>query len=200
MHLTVATVRYSAHNREREGVCSTFLADRLAKEATADVFVTANKNFKLPKNPDAPIIMVGPGTGIAPFRAFMQERKATGAKGKKNWLFFGDQHYLSDFLYQTEWQGYHKEGLLSKIDLAFSRDQAEKVYVQHKMQANAKSLFEWIDSGAYFYVCGDASRMAHDVDQALHSIIQKQAGISEEAATEYLQKMKSDKRYLRDVY
>ena len=199
VHLTVATVRYRAHNREREGVCSTFLADRLAKEATADVFVTANKNFKLPKDLDAPIIMVGPGTGIAPFRAFMQERKATGAKGK-NWLFFGDQHYLSDFLYQTEWQGYHKEGLLSKIDLAFSRDQAEKVYVQHKMQANAKSLFEWIDSGAYFYVCGDASRMAHDVDQALHSIIQKQAGISEEAATEYLQKMKSDKRYLRDVY
>ena len=199
VHLTVATVRYQAHGREREGVCSTFLADRLAKEAHADVFVTANKNFKLPKDPDTPIIMVGPGTGIAPFRAFIQERKATGATGK-NWLFFGDQHFLSDFLYQTEWQNYHKEGLLNKIDLAFSRDQAEKVYVQHKMEENAKNLFEWIDSGAYFYVCGDASRMAHDVDQALHSIVEKQAGISEEAAAEYVQKLKSDKRYLRDVY
>lgn len=199
VHLTVAVVRYETHGRKREGVCSSFLADRLDLETTADVFVTPNKNFKLPENTDAPIIMVGPGTGIAPFRAFMQERKALGAKGK-NWLFFGDQHFITDFLYQAEWQAYQKEGLLSKIDLAFSRDQKEKVYVQDKMLANARELYAWLESGAYFYVCGDASRMAHDVDKALHQIVQEQAGISEEAAVEYVKTLKSEKRYLRDVY
>ena len=199
VHLTVAVVRYETHGREREGVCSTFLANRLDLDTTADVFVTPNKNFKLPENTDAPIIMVGPGTGIAPFRAFMQERKALGAKGK-NWLFFGDQHFITDFLYQAEWQAYQKEGLLNKIDLAFSRDQKEKVYVQDKMLANASELYAWLESGAYFYVCGDASRMAHDVDKALHQIVQEQAGLSEEAAAEYIKKMKSEKRYLRDVY
>ena len=199
VHLTVAVVRYETHGREREGVCSTFLSNRLDLDTTADVFVTPNKNFKLPENTDAPIIMVGPGTGIAPFRAFMQERKALGAKGK-NWLFFGDQHFITDFLYQAEWQAYQKEGLLNKIDLAFSRDQKEKVYVQDKMLANASELYAWLESGAYFYVCGDASRMAHDVDKALHQIVQEQAGLSEEAAAEYIKKMKSEKRYLRDVY
>lgn len=199
VHLTVAVVRYETHGRQREGVCSTFLANRLDIDAIADVFVTPNKNFKLPENSDAPIIMVGPGTGIAPFRAFMQERKALDAKGK-NWLFFGDQHFITDFLYQAEWQAYQKEGLLNKIDLAFSRDQKEKVYVQDKMMANAKELYAWLESGAYFYVCGDASRMAHDVDKALHQIVQEQAGISEEAASAYVKAMKADKRYLRDVY
>ena len=199
VHLTVAVVRYETHGREREGVCSTFLANRLDVDMTADVFVTPNKNFKLPENTEAPIIMVGPGTGIAPFRAFMQERKALGAKGK-NWLFFGDQHFITDFLYQAEWQAYQKEGLLNKIDLAFSRDQKEKVYVQDKMLANASELYAWLESGAYFYVCGDASRMAHDVDKALHQIVQEQAGLSEEATAEYIKKMKSEKRYLRDVY
>ena len=199
VHLTVAVVRYEKHGREREGVCSTFLANRLGLDTTADVFVTANKNFKLPENTDAPIIMVGPGTGIAPFRAFMQERKALNSKGK-NWLFFGDQHFITDFLYQAEWQAYQKEGLLNKIDLAFSRDQKEKVYVQDKMLANAKELYAWLESGAYFYVCGDASRMAHDVDKALHQIVQEQAGLSEDEANEYIKKMKSEKRYLRDVY
>jgi sulfite reductase (NADPH) flavoprotein alpha-component len=199
VHLTVAVVRYETHGRKREGVCSSFLADRLDLETAADVFVTPNKNFKLPGNTDAPIIMVGPGTGIAPFRAFMQERKALGAKGK-NWLFFGDQHFITDFLYQAEWQAYQKEGLLSKIDLAFSRDQKEKVYVQDKMLANASELYAWLESGAYFYVCGDASRMAHDVDKALHRIVQDQAGISEEAAVEYVKALKAEKRYLRDVY
>lgn len=129
----------------------------------------------------------------------MQERKVTGAQGK-NWIFFGDQHFLTDFLYQTEWQNYQKEGLLSKIDLAFSRDQAEKVYVQHKMKENAQELYDWIKAGAYFYVCGDASRMAQDVDEALHSIIAEQASMSSEEATAYLKQMKADKRYLRDVY
>ena len=199
VHLTVAVVRYETHGREREGVCSTFLANRLGLDTTADVFVTANKNFKLPENTDAPIIMVGPGTGIAPFRAFMQERKALNSKGK-NWLFFGDQHFITDFLYQAEWQAYQKEGLLNKIDLAFSRDQKEKVYVQDKMLANAKELYAWLESGAYFYVCGDASRMAHDVDKALHQIVQEQAGLSEEEAAEYIKKIKTEKRYLRDVY
>lgn len=199
VHLTVAVVRYETHGRKREGICSSFLADRLDLETAADVFVTPNKNFKLPENTDAPIIMVGPGTGIAPFRAFMQERKALGAKGK-NWLFFGDQHFITDFLYQAEWQAYQKEGLLSKIDLAFSRDQKEKVYVQDKMLANASELYAWLESGAYFYVCGDASRMAHDVDKALHRIVQEQAGISEEAAIDYVKALKAEKRYLRDIY
>ena len=199
VHLTVAAVRYETHGRLKEGVCSTYLADRIALEETADVFVTANKNFKLPEDPSTPIIMVGPGTGIAPFRAFMQERKATGAQGK-NWIFFGDQHFLTDFLYQSEWQNYQKDGLLSKIDVAFSRDQADKIYVQHKMKENAKELFDWINAGAYFYVCGDASRMANDVDQALHSIIQEQASMNEAEASEYVKKMKAEKRYLRDVY
>ena len=143
--------------------------------------------------------MVGPGTGIAPFRAFIQERKAMGARGK-NWLFFGDQHFLSDFLYQAEWQAYQKEGVLNKIDLAFSRDQKEKVYVQDKMKANASELYQWLESGAYFYVCGDASRMAKDVDTALHEIVQSEAGFSEAEAEAYIKQLKTEKRYLRDVY
>ena len=199
VHLTVAVVRYETHGRKREGVCSTFLANRLDLDTMADVFVTQNKNFKLPENTDAPIIMVGPGTGIAPFRAFMQERKTLGSKGK-NWLFFGDQHFITDFLYQAEWQAYQKEGLLSKIDLAFSRDQKDKVYVQDKMLANASELYSWLESGAYFYVCGDASRMAHDVDKALHRIVQEQGSKSEEGAISYIKNMKTEKRYLRDVY
>lgn len=199
VHLTVGVVRYKAHQREREGVCSTFLAERIKMNTSADVFVTPNKNFKLPDNPNTPIIMVGPGTGIAPFRAFIQERKATGAKGK-NWLFFGDQHFLSDFLYQSEWQSYQKEGILSKIDLAFSRDQKEKVYVQDKMKENAEDLFKWLESGAYFYVCGDASKMAKDVDSTLHEIIKTEGSYTNEEAEDYVKNLKKEKRYLRDVY
>ena len=192
-------VRYNTNNRDRIGICSTFLSDRIELDSAAKIFVTPNKNFKLPQNSDAPIIMVGPGTGIAPFRAFLQERKSIKAKGK-NWLFFGDQHFLFDFLYQSEWQAYQKEGILTKIDLAFSRDQKEKVYVQDKMRDSSKELFNWIDSGAYFYVCGDASRMAKDVDIALHEIISKEAAISSEEAVEYVKNLKKEKRYLRDVY
>ncbi len=199
VHLTVGVVRYKTHQRDREGVCSTFLADRIKIDSSADVFVTPNKNFKLPENPNSSIIMVGPGTGIAPFRAFIQERKATDSKGK-NWLFFGDQHFLSDFLYQSEWQSYQKEGVLSKIDLAFSRDQKEKVYVQDKMKENAEELFRWLESGAYFYVCGDASKMAKDVDRTLHDIIKTQGSFSNEEAEDYVKKLKREKRYLRDVY
>lgn len=199
VHLTVGVVRYPSQGRTREGVCSTFLAERIDIDSTAKVFVTPNKNFKLPEDSDAPIIMVGPGTGIAPFRAFIQERKVTGAQGK-NWLFFGDQHFLSDFLYQAEWQSYQKEGILNKIDLAFSRDQKEKVYVQDKMKAHASELYQWLESGAYFYVCGDASRMARDVDTALHEIVRSEAGLSQAEAEAYIKQLKAEKRYLRDVY
>ncbi|MGJ8639726.1 MAG: assimilatory sulfite reductase (NADPH) flavoprotein subunit [Opitutaceae bacterium] len=199
VHLTVGVVRYDAYDRERKGVCSTYLAERAAEGGKVEIFVTPNKHFKVPANTDAPIIMVGPGTGIAPFRAFIEERKATEAKGK-NWLFFGDQHYLTDFLYQTEWQDYLADGILTKLDVAFSRDQKEKVYVQDRMRENAKELYQWIQDGASFYVCGDASRMATDVDVALHDIIEKEGGMSAEDAAAFVKQLKSDKRYLRDVY
>ena len=145
------------------------------------------------------MIMVGPGTGIAPFRAFVEERAAIDAKGK-NWLIFGDQHYLTDFLYQTEWQDYLKDGVLTRLDLAFSQDQAEKIYVQDRMKENAAEIYQWLQDGANFYVCGDASRMAHDVDRALHEIVAEQGGLDEEAAAAYIKQLKTDKRYLRDVY
>ena len=199
VHLTVGVVRYDTHGRQRKGVCSTYLSDRIALGDKADVFVTANKHFKIPADNDAPMIMVGPGTGIAPFRAFVEERKAVGAKGQ-NWLFFGDQHYLTDFLYQTEWQDYLADGVLTKLDVAFSRDQVEKVYVQDRMRENSKELYAWLEKGASFYVCGDASRMATDVDMALHEIIEKEGGKSNEEAAAYVKKLKTDKRYLRDVY
>ena len=199
VHLTVGVVRYDSNGRERKGVCSTYLADRIKEGNAIDVFVTANKHFKVPANPDAPLIMVGPGTGIAPFRAFIEERQATGAKGK-NWLIFGDQHYLTDFLYQTEWQNYLEDGVLTKLDVAFSRDQAEKVYVQDRMRENGKELYTWLEEGASFCVCGDASRMAHDVDQALHDIIAQEGNMSEAAAADYVKQLKADKRYVRDVY
>lgn len=199
VHLTVAVVRYDAHGRNRKGVCSTYLFERIAEGEKADVFVTPNKHFKVPADNDVPIIMVGPGTGIAPFRAFVEERKEIGAKGK-NWLFFGDQHYLTDFLYQTEWQEYLADGILTKLDVAFSRDQKEKVYVQDRMRENSAELFAWLEQGANFYVCGDASRMATDVDVALHDIIEKEGKLSEEDAKAYVKKLKDDKRYLRDVY
>lgn len=199
VHLTVGVVRYDAHGRTRKGVCSTYLAERIAAGEKADVFVTPNKHFKIPAYNDTPMIMVGPGTGIAPFRAFVEERKAIGAKGK-NWLFFGDQHYLTDFLYQTEWQDYLADGVLTKLDLAFSRDQKDKVYVQDRMRENSKEFYAWLEEGASFYVCGDASRMATDVDVALHDIIEKEGGLSKDDAAAYVKKLKDEKRYLRDVY
>ena len=195
----MGVVRYNSHGRDRKGVCSSFLADDLPVGQTVDVFVSPNKHFKLPDDPNTPLIMVGPGTGIAPFRAFIEERAATGAKGK-NWLFFGDQHYLTDFLYQTEWQGYLKQGLITKLDVAFSRDQSEKVYVQDRMLANSQELYQWLEKGAYFCVCGDASRMAADVDRALHQVIEAAGNKSAEQAVEYVKQMKADKRYLKDVY
>jgi sulfite reductase (NADPH) flavoprotein alpha-component len=199
VHLTVGVVRYHTNGRQRKGVCSSYLADRIQEGETAKVFVSPNKHFKLPDDSDAPLIMVGPGTGIAPFRAFIEERQAIGAKGK-NWLFFGDQHYLTDFLYQTEWQDYLSDGVLTRLDVAFSRDQASKIYVQDRMREHAKELYNWLQEGATFCVCGDASRMAHDVDKALHDIIAQEGQMDADAAAEYVKKLKTERRYLRDVY
>lgn len=199
VHLTVGVVRFEAHGLPRKGVCSSYLADRLDKDGTVPVFIHVNKNFFLPEDPNTPIIMVGPGTGIAPFRAFAEERKAQGAKGR-SWLFFGEQHFNSDFLYQTEWQDYLKSGVLTRMDVAFSRDTDEKVYVQHRMQQNAKELYTWMQEGAYFYVCGDASLMAKDVHEALIDIFAQQGKISREDAEAEVKQLQKDKRYQRDVY
>ncbi|MGM7722455.1 assimilatory sulfite reductase (NADPH) flavoprotein subunit [Metabacillus sp. Hm71] len=199
VHLTIGAVRYEAHGRERKGVCSILCAERLQPGDTLPVYVQHNQNFKLPANPDTPIIMVGPGTGIAPFRAFMQEREEMGAEGK-SWLFFGDQHFVTDFLYQTEWQKWLKDGVLTKMDVAFSRDSDEKVYVQHRMLEQSKELFEWLQEGAAVYICGDEKNMAHDVHNVLIDIIEKEGGMSREQAEVYLADMQQQKRYQRDVY
>jgi sulfite reductase (NADPH) flavoprotein alpha-component len=199
VHLTVAAVRYHTHDRDRKGVCSTYLADLVKTGDPVQVFVQPNKNFRLPADGSTPVIMVGPGTGVAPFRSFVEHRAALGSPGK-NWLFFGDQHYTYDFLYQLEWQDHLKDGTLTKLDVAFSRDQPEKVYVQDRMIAQAKELYQWLEEGAHFYVCGDANRMAHDVHEALISVVEFQAGITREAAEAYVEDLKKTKRYQRDVY
>jgi sulfite reductase (NADPH) flavoprotein alpha-component len=199
VHFIIVTVRYESHGRERKGVASTYLADRIDGDAHVPMFVHVAKGFRLPEDHSTPIIMVGPGTGIAPFRAYLQERKAVGATGK-NWLFFGEQRKKSDFFYQGEFEAFQKEGVLTRFDTAFSRDQAYKIYVQHRMLENGKDLFAWLEEGAHFYVCGDAARMAKDVDLALHQIIQKEGGKTPEAAAEYVEALKKSKRYKRDVY
>lgn len=198
VHLTVAVVRYDAHGRTRGGVCSTFLADRVSG-IQPGVFVHHNKAFRLPDNKDLPIIMVGPGTGVAPFRAFLEERKASGAKGK-NWLFFGNPYKTTDFLYQDEMEALQEEGVLQRFDLAFSRDQNEKIYVQDRMLQAGAELWTWLQEGAYFYVCGDASRMAKDVDAALHRIVREYGGLDEAESEQYVSQLKKEKRYARDVY
>lgn len=199
VHLTVASVRYQAHGQPRKGVASTYLADLVEKGAHVPVYTHHNKNFRLPASADVPVIMVGPGTGVAPFRAFVEHRAALG-QGGKNWLFFGDQRYTYDFLYQVEWQEHLKDGNLSKLDVAFSRDQPEKVYVQHRMLERAKELYGWLQEGAHFYVCGDASRMASDVHEALISVVEKEGKLPREAAEAYVEDLKKSKRYQRDVY
>lgn len=199
VHLTIGAVRYEAHGRKRNGVASILTAERLQPGDTLPVYVQNNQNFKLPENPDTPIIMVGPGTGVAPFRSFMQEREEIGAEGK-SWMFFGDQHFVTDFLYQTEWQKWLKDGVLTKMDVAFSRDTEEKVYVQHRMKEHSKELFEWLEQGAVVYICGDEKHMAHDVHQTLIDIIEKEGGLSREKAESYLADMQQTKRYQRDVY
>ncbi|MFT3992383.1 MAG: assimilatory sulfite reductase (NADPH) flavoprotein subunit [Luteolibacter sp.] len=199
VHLTVAAVRYETNGRKRKGVCSTYIADEAKIGSNVQLFIQPNKNFRLPADNNTPIIMVGPGTGVAPFRSFIEHRGAVGAKGK-SWLFFGDQHYLYDFLYQLEWQDHLKEGVLTRLDVAFSRDQPEKVYVQDRLIERSAEVYAWLEEGAHFYVCGDASRMAHDVNEALISIVQNEAAITREAAEAYVENLKKTKRYQRDVY
>ena len=199
VHLTVAAVRWNYDGRQHLGVCSSYLADQMDVGQAAGIFMTPNKSFRVPADNDAPMIMVGPGTGIAPFRAFLEERQARGAKGK-NWLFFGDQHRETDFIYEKQIGEMSKSGLLNRLDLAFSRDQTEKVYVQDRMRQNGKALFGWLQEGGHFYVCGDALRMARDVDTALTQIIESEGGMSVDAAEDYVKTLKKEKRYLRDVY
>jgi sulfite reductase (NADPH) flavoprotein alpha-component len=199
VHVTVAAVRYQSRGRDRHGVASTYLADRIAPGDRVDVYVRHNKHFRLPAEPHAPVIMIGPGTGVAPFRAFMQEREVTGAQGA-NWLFFGNPHFRTDFLYQTEWQRWLAEGVLQRLDVAFSRDEGQKVYVQHRIRETGADLYRWLEEGAHLYVCGDADRMAPDVHAALVEIVREHGGRSEDAAVEYLKQMQRDKRYQRDVY
>lgn len=199
VHLTVAAVRWMYEGRQHRGVCSTFLADHVPEGAQAGIFMTPNKSFRVPEDNDAPMIMVGPGTGVAPFRAFLEERRERGAKGT-NWLFFGDQHRASDFIYQDEISAFSADETLTRLDLAFSRDQDEKIYVQHRMVENGKDLFALLQDGGSFYVCGDATRMAKDVDAALHSIVEVHGAMTADAAVEYVNGLKKDKRYVRDVY
>lgn len=200
VHLTVGVVRYPQEDGAvRSGGASSFLADRVLEGGEVRVFIEHNDNFRLPANPDTPVIMVGPGTGIAPFRSFIQERDAQGAAGK-NWLFFGNPHFTQDFLYQVEWQKYVKSGLLTKIDLAFSRDQDKKIYVQDKLKAKGAEVWQWLQDGAHFYVCGDANRMAKDVHEALVNIVAEHGGKTAEQAEEYVNELRRAKRYQRDVY
>jgi sulfite reductase (NADPH) flavoprotein alpha-component len=199
VHLTVAVVRYESNGRARAGVCSTFLADRVELGATATPVFVSHSHFGPPEDGAKDVIMVGPGTGIAPFRAFVQDRIASRATGR-NWVFFGDQRRATDYLYEEEWEAWRKTGEVARVDLAFSRDQPQKIYVQDRMREHAAELWSWIRGGAYFYVCGDAKRMAKDVDAALHEIIAQQGGMDAAAAVEYVKQLKKDKRYQRDVY
>ncbi|MEY4033387.1 MAG: hypothetical protein RL492_581 [Verrucomicrobiota bacterium] len=199
IHLTVAVVRYETNGRQREGVCSTFLSERARLNVPEVPVFVAESHFGLPADDDTPVIMVGPGTGVAPFRSFVMDRATRGAKGR-NWLFFGDQRKDSDFLYADEWAAYLQAGVLTRLDLAFSRDQAAKVYVQDRMRENAAELWQWLQAGAYFYVCGDAKRMAKDVDATLHAIVAEQGGMTPEAAVDWVKQFKKDGRYQRDVY
>ncbi len=199
VHLTVATVRYESHGRQRKGVASAYLAERAVEPERVPVFFHSAKHFRLPEDKSLPIIMVGPGTGIAPFRAYLQERQATGATGK-NWLFFGDQYAAYDYLYREEFEAMKDAGVLHELELAFSRDQAEKVYVQHRMMARGEELYRWLEEGAHFFVCGDASRMAKDVDAALLKVVETHGGKTPVEAAEYVEALKKSKRYKRDVY
>ena len=199
VHLCVGIVRYNTFGRKRGGICSTFLADRVAGDTKPRVYVHANNAFRLPTNSETDVIMCGPGTGIAPFRAFLEDRKATAAKGK-NWLFFGNPHRATDFLYQDEIDSYIADSTLTRFDVAWSRDQKEKLYVQHLMLQNGEELWNWLKNGAAFYVCGDASRMAKDVDQALHQVAVEHGNLTKEEAAAFISLMKKEKRYQRDVY
>lgn len=199
VHLTLGVVRYDVNSRTYTGGASGFLADRLKEGDSVNVFIEKNAHFRLPEDNTAPVIMIGPGTGIAPFRSFMQQRENDAATGK-NWLFFGNPHFVEDFLYQVEWQRYVKNGLLTHIDLAWSRDQAHKIYVQDKLRERGNEIWQWLQQGAYLYVCGDASRMAKDVEQALLDIVMEYGNKNIEEADEYLSELRLERRYQRDVY
>ena len=199
VHLTVGALRYEANGRKRTGVCSTQCAERAEIGATLPVFIQSNSNFRLPENPETPVIMIGAGTGVAPYRAFMEEREETDAQGDA-WLFFGEQYFVTDFLYQTEWQKWLKDGVLTKMDVAFSRDTAEKIYVQHRLLEKSQEVYQWLEAGANIYVCGDEKCMAKDVHATLATILEQEGNMSLEQAEDYLTSMRSDKRYLRDVY
>ncbi|MCL4107879.1 UNVERIFIED_CONTAM: hypothetical protein GTU68_001196 [Idotea baltica] len=199
VHLTIAKVEYNTHGRHRKGVASTFISDRVETGERVGVFLQHVKHFKLPEDTSKDVIMVGPGTGIAPFRAFLEERKVTQATGR-NWLFFGNPYEATDYFYEEEFEHLQVDGVLTRLDLAWSRDQAEKVYVQNKMDDAAEELWKWVEGGSHLYVCGDATYMAGDVDKALHDAIEKFGGLSETEAADYVAQMKKDKRYQRDVY
>ena len=198
-HLLIGAVRWESHGRARNGVASIDVVERRGVGATLPVYLKPNPHFRLPADPAAPIIMIGPGTGVAPFRAFMQEREATGASGR-NWLFFGARRFTHDFLYQLEWQDWLQSGVLSRIDVAFSRDQREKIYVQHRMWEARRELFAWLQDGATVYVCGDVKAMAKDVHAMLLQVIADQSGRAADGAAAYLREMQRAGRYLRDVY
>ncbi|GKU76355.1 assimilatory sulfite reductase (NADPH) flavoprotein subunit [Paenibacillus sp. L3-i20] len=199
VHLTIRKVQYEAHGRKRNGVCSVQTSERLEAGDTLPIFIQQNPNFKLPLNSETPIIMVGPGTGVAPFRAFMEEREELGSEGK-SWLFYGDRYFVTDFLYQTDWQRMLNDGVLTKLDVAFSRDKKEKVYVQNRMLENAAELYKWLQEGAHLYVCGDEKHMAHDVHAALLTIVEQQGGLDPESAKAYVADLQAQQRYQRDVY
>ncbi|QPG63210.1 reductase, partial [Pseudomonas sp. BIGb0427] len=194
VHLTVSTVRYG----QRKGVCSTYLADR-SEPGRVEIFAQPTTHFRLPGDSTAPVIMVGPGTGVAPFRAFLQERQAEGARGR-NWLLFGEQQAATDFYYRDELLAWQRDGHLTRLDTAFSRDQAQKIYVQQRMLEQGAELWRWLEEGAHFYICGDAGRMARDVDTALKQLVQQHGGMSVERAEAYVGELNRAKRYLRDVY
>jgi sulfite reductase (NADPH) flavoprotein alpha-component len=198
-HLLVTNVGFISYGRSRKGVCTSFLAERIEEATQAPVFIHTAKHFRLPDDPAAPIIMIGVGTGLAPYRAYLQERDATGATGP-NWLFFGEQHRAANFYHEKEWAAYGSSGLLTRFDTAFSRDQSQKVYVQHRMREVGREIWSWLQDGAYLYVCGDAERMAPDVDAAVHAIAEEHGAMSKEAAAEYVATLRTEKRYRRDVY
>ena len=199
VHLTIGALRYDAHGRDRTGVCSGQCAERSQPGDVLPVYVQRNQNFRLPEHPDTPVIMIGAGTGVAPYRAFLQERAESDARGE-SWLFFGEQHFVTDFLYQVEWQKWLKDGVLTRMDVAFSRDTDEKVYVQHRMLERSKELYEWLEQGAHVYVCGDEKYMAKDVHAALVNILEQEGNLSESEAEAYLADLRNEKRYQRDVY
>ena len=198
-HLLVTNVSFVSHGRSRKGVCTSFMSERIDEATRVPVFIHTAKHFRLPADPAAPIIMIGVGTGLAPYRAYLQEREAIGATGR-NWLFFGEQRRSANFYHEKEFAEYSASGLLTRFDTAFSRDQSQKIYVQHRMREVGGEIWSWLQEGAYLYLCGDAERMAPDVDAALQAIAEEQGALSKEAAAEYMAGLRAEKRYRRDVY